>query len=185
MTSGLRLVFLGAAILGTTAAGVAAAVPVATASFGLGETAASGGAVMVSLPGYGARGTDVLDYRDRADVVLRLPLRNTGRFALTVTGLSLGGERFELLTVVAGPADFTLAPGQTRTVALLTVMGNCRYYHEREVHTYDGVQVRFETLGGKGSRHVPFARPIVVHSPMIVGCPDRKLDREAVNRRDG
>jgi hypothetical protein len=185
VTSGLRLALLGAAILGTAAAGVAAAVPVTTASFGLAETTVSGGARMVSLPGYGARGTDVLDYQDRADVVLRLPLRNTGRFAVTVTDVSLDGQRLELLTEVAAPAPFTLAPGQTREVALLAVLGNCRYYHEREVHSYDGVRVRFETLGGKGARHVAFVRPIVVHSPMIVGCADRKLDREAFNRRDG
>jgi hypothetical protein len=31
---------------------------------------------------------------------------------------------------------------------------------------------------------VPFDRPLLVHSPMIVGCPDRKLNRQADNRKD-
>jgi len=182
----LRPALLGAAILATAAAGVAAAVPATTASFAAGETRASGGAAVVSLPGYGARGTDVVDYRHGAEVALAVPLRNTGRYAVTVTGVALDGGRHELLDQRdAAPARFALAPGDARTVVLRVVLGNCRYYHEREVRSYDGVTVRFETLGGKGTRHVRLLRPLVVHSPMIVGCPGRKLDRDAVNRRDG
>jgi len=182
----LRLALLGAAILGTAAAGVAAAVPATTASFEAGVTQAHGGAALVSLPGYGARGTDVLDYRHGAEVTLAVPVRNTGGYRVTVTEVALDGGRYELLSQVAAtPSRFALAPGETRTVVLRAVLGNCRYYHEREVRSYDGVRVRFETVGGKGSRQVPLARPLVVHSPMIVGCPGRKLDREAVNRRDG
>jgi len=186
MTAELRIALLGAAILGTAAAGVAAAVPATTASFATGPTSARGGAALVSLPGYGARGTDVLDYRDGAQVTLAVPVRNTGGFEVTVTEVALELARHDLLSQVSvTPARFSLAPGETRTVVVEGVLGNCRYYHEREVRSYDGVRVGFETLGGSGSRHVPFVRPVVVHSPMIVGCPDRKLDREAVNRRDG
>lgn len=184
--SRLRIALLGAAILGTALTGVAAAVPVATASFAADATTGTGRAALVSLPGYGARGLDVLDYQDGAEVVLRVPLRNTGRFAVTVTDVALDGGRMELLSEVTGrPTAFGLAPGQSRVVVLRAVLGNCRYYHEREVRTYDGVLVAFEARGGKGTRHVPLVRPITVHSPMIVGCGDRKLDRSAVNRRDG
>lgn len=183
--SSVRLALLAAVILATGTAGVVAAVPVATTSFQAGVTSATGQAALVSLPAYGARGTDVLDYRDHAAVVLRVPLRNTGRFAVTVTDVTLDGARFELLKVVSGPAAFRLAPGATRLVELHAQLGNCRYYHEREVRTYDGVVVSFTTTTGGGRRHVPLLRPITVHSPMIIGCADRKLDRSAVNRRDG
>lgn len=186
MRGRLRLSLLGVLILGTGAAGVAVAVPVVTASFAVGETRGGGQAALTSLPAYGTRGSDVLDYRHGAHVWLTFPLRNTGRFALTVTDVVLDGGRYELLTEITGsPARFTLQPGQSRDVRVDAVLGNCRYYHEREVHTYDGVTVRFAGRGGKGSRHVAFVRPVVVHSPMIVGCPGRVLDREKVNRRDG
>ena len=31
---------------------------------------------------------------------------------------------------------------------------------------------------------VAFDRPLTVHSPMVVGCPDRLLDRQADDRTD-
>ncbi|HUR13039.1 MAG TPA: hypothetical protein VM097_00965 [Mycobacteriales bacterium] len=178
----MRIALVGAAALTTALAGVAAAVPVHTADFALGGVTWRGETALTSLAAYGPRGTDVLTYRHGATGSLTVTVRNTGRFPATVTSLDLGAERLALLSVPSPRRGVELAPGQGRTFTVGVVLGNCRYYHEREVATYDHLRVRFSVIGGTGSRDVRLTRPIVVHSPMIVGCPDRKLDRTRDNR---
>jgi hypothetical protein len=141
------------------------------------------GAPYVTVPEFGPRGSRILGYVHGASVRLTLPLHNSGWLPVTVTTVSLGGGPAPLLAVRGQEGlPLTLRPGGSGEVTLTISMVNCRYYNEREMQTYDALQVGFRSLGRSGARLVPFDRPILVKSPMIVTCPDRKLDRSA-NRR--
>ena len=52
------------------------------------------------------------------------------------------------------------------------------------MQNYPTVAVGFTVLGRAGTREVPYDRPLMVRSPMIVGCPDRLLDRQGNDRSD-
>ena len=178
----MRAVLFTAGLAATALAGAAMAMAPDTAAFRVGVVTFGGSAVVTDLPTYGEQGTDIVDYRHGATLRLDVPLTNTGKLPLTVTSADLGGERLALLNVTGGTSPVTLGPGETRTLRMDAVLGNCRYYHEREVRTYDAVRVRYAVLGRTGERRVDLARPMIVHSPMIVGCPDRKLNRQFYNR---
>lgn len=175
---------LGVAVAAAGVAGITTSVVPGTASFAVGAPTFTGEAVVVGIASFGERGTDVVDYRDGATVRLALPVTNTGRLPARITSVDLGGQHLPLLSVVGGSGPVTVGPGSTTRVELVGVLGNCRYYHEREMSTYADVRLRFDVLGRSGERTVALPRPMVVHSPMIVGCPDRKLNRQALNRRD-
>lgn len=138
-----------------------------------------------TLPSYGARGMHVLAYEHRTTTRMTVSVHNTGLLPMTVTSLRLGDRVAPLLSVtdVRG-LPLSLRPGQRKQLELDALLDNCRFTHERQVDTYESVQIGFRVLGTAGTREVSFDRPILVHSPMIVGCPDRKLDRQADNRRD-
>jgi hypothetical protein len=141
------------------------------------------GAPYVTVPEFGARGSHVLGYEHGASVRLTLPLHNSGWLPVTVTSVQLGGGPAPLLAVRGHEGlPLTLRPGGSGEVTLTVAMVNCRFYNEREMQTYSAVDVGFRTLGRSGHRVVPYDRPILVKSPMIVTCPDRKLDR-SLNRR--
>lgn len=143
------------------------------------------GAPFVTVAEYGVRGADLLGYEDRAVVQLTLPLHNSGPLPVTVTSLSLGGGPAPLLAVRSLTGlPVTLWPGRSADVAVTAVLTNCKYYTEREMQTYDGVRIEGRSLGRSFVRDVGFARPTYVKSPMIVGCPSRKLDSEVDNRSD-
>lgn len=154
-----------------------------TAAFSAGAPVYSGSTVVTTLETYGDRGSDVVSYRHGATLRIALPLTNTGALPVTVTGVDLGGERLALLTVTGRGPTVDIGAGKTRTVTVAAALGNCRYYHERELVSYAAVRVRYEVLGRSGERVVPLARPLLVKSPMIVGCADRKLYRQADNRK--
>jgi hypothetical protein len=141
------------------------------------------GAPYVTVPEFGRRGSHVLGYEHGATVRLTLPLHNSGPLPLTVTSVELGGGPAPLLAVRNRDGlPLTLRPGGSGEVTLTIAMVNCRFYNEREMQTYDAVRVGFRSLWRSGERLIPYDRPILVKSPMIVTCPDRKLDRSA-NRR--
>ncbi|MBK5306917.1 MAG: hypothetical protein JJD92_09545 [Frankiaceae bacterium] len=141
------------------------------------------GVPYVTVPEFGPRGSYVLGYEHGATVRLSLPLHNSGRLPVTVTAVDLGGGPAPLITVRGHEGlPMTLRPGGSGELTLTISMGNCRFYNEREMQTYDGIRVEFSSLGRSGERLLPFDRPILVKSPMIVTCPDRKLDR-SLNRR--
>lgn len=141
------------------------------------------GAPYVTVSEFGPRGAHILGYEHGASVRLTLPLHNSGRLPVTVTSVDVGGGPAPLLAVRGHEGlPLTLGPGATGDVTLTISMVNCRFYNEREMQTYDAVRVGFRSLGRAGQRLVPFDRPILVKSPMIVTCPDRKLDR-SLNRR--
>ena len=114
-----------------------------------------------------------------------MPVRNDGPLPVTVTSAAIGGGVAPLLAVrdVAG-LPLSLGPGETGTLDVTAELANCRYYHEREVQNYAGVELGFSVLGGSGTQTVTFDRPLMVHSPMIVGCPDRLLNRQGNDRKD-
>jgi hypothetical protein len=139
----------------------------------------------VTVPEYGLRGAHILGYEHGRAVELVVPVRNEGVLPVTVTSLDLGGGPAPLLAV--GDVDglpLSLGPGDSGTLTVHAVLTNCRYFHEREMHTYDGAVLGFRTLGRSSSELLRFDRPLMVKSPMLVGCPDRKLNRQAENRRD-
>lgn len=143
------------------------------------------GAPFVTVPEYGVRGGDILGYEDRAVIRMSLPLHNSGRLPVTVTSLSLGGGPAPLLAVrsITG-LPVTLWPGRSADIAVTAELTNCKFFHEREMQTYDDLRVEGRSMGRSFVRDVGFVRPIYLKSPMIVGCPDRKLNRQANNRTD-
>lgn len=166
---------------------VVAALQAAPAAVRLGPVvpAFGGDAPQVTLPTYGSKGMHVLGYEHGASVRLTLPIRNRGLLPMTVTSVALGGGVAPLLEVadVRG-LPLSVPPGATRDVEVLAVLANCRYFHEREWQNYPSVRLGFSVLGQDGVRDVPYDRPLMVRSPMIVGCPDRLLDRQANDRTD-
>ena len=138
-----------------------------------------------TLPTYGARGMHVVGYEHGATTQVSLGLRNDGPLPITVTALELPTGVAPLLSLgdVAGLPQ-RLAPGERGELTAAATQDNCRFTHEREVETHEAVRVRFSVLGSSAVREVPFDRPLLVHSPMIVGCPDRKLNRQAADRSD-
>ncbi len=145
----------------------------------------TGTAPQVTLPTYGARGMHVIGYEHGATSVLTLPIRNAGLLPMTVTSVALEGGVAPLLEVgdVTG-LPMSVPPGATRSVQVSATLANCKFFHEREVQNYPSIRLGFTVLGRAGVRDVPFDRPLMVHSPMIVGCPDRLLDRQANDRSD-
>lgn len=138
------------------------------------------GAPYVTVPEFGPRGSHVLGYVHGASVRLTLPLHNAGWLPVTVTTADLGGGPAPLLAVRASEGlPLTLRPGGSGAVTLTISLVNCRFYNEREMQTYDGVRLGVRSLGMAADRLVPLDRPILVKSPMIATCPDRKLDRSA------
>ncbi|HZN15167.1 MAG TPA: hypothetical protein VFB78_12915 [Acidimicrobiales bacterium] len=141
-----------------------------------------GAAEVVTLPHYGDGGSHILNYAHGDLVTLTFPLTNTGRLPVTVTAVRLGDRPLSLLEpqdVVVGSArlPMRLDPGKSASVVLTAREGNCRYFHEREIELFPAALVDLEVLGVNLTRRVAFDHEIVVHSPMIVGCPDRTLDR--------
>jgi hypothetical protein len=145
----------------------------------------SGSAPQVTLPTYGLQGMHVVGYEHGATTRMTLPISNGGVLPLTVTSVSLGGgvaPLLELREVVGLPLD--VPAGETRSFEVVAQLGNCKFFHEREVQNYPSLEVGFTVLGQAGTRTVPYDRPLMVHSPMIVGCPDRTLDRQQNDRTD-
>ncbi len=155
-----------------------------------GPSAFSGETAVVTVPGYGdLRGTSVVDYRDGAAVEVTVPLRNDGRLPVEVTSVTPVSGILPLLEVRSvGGLPLSLSPGEQGEVVLRAVLTSCRYYHERQVQNLSELLVQARVGVGPVRRAtsatLPLHRPLLVHSPMIVGCPDRKLDRQADNRRD-
>ena len=145
----------------------------------------AGSAPQVTLPTYGLQGMHVLGYEHGATTRITLPVRNDGRLPITVTSVRLGGGIAPLLEVrkVDG-LPLSVGPGETSSFEVTAELANCRFFHEREIQNYPSVELGFTVLGREGSRTVPYDRPVMVHSPMIVGCPERKLNRQADDRTD-
>jgi hypothetical protein len=145
----------------------------------------AGSAPQVTLPTYGLRGTHVVGYRHGATTRLTLPVHNSGWLPMTVSSFALGGGVAPLLEVreVDG-LPLTVGPGRTGSLEVVVELANCRFFHEREVQYYESARLGVSVLGRSTVRDVAFDRPLMVHSPMIVGCPDRKLDRQADDRSD-
>lgn len=144
-----------------------------------------GGVPVRTLPSYGVRGMHVVGYQHGATTQVSLALRNNGPLPITLTSVVLPTGVAPLLSLgqVRG-LPLRLAPGQRGEVTASATLGNCRFSHERQVETHDGVRVGFRVLGASAVREVPFDRPLLVRSPMIVGCPDRKLNRQAADHSD-
>jgi hypothetical protein len=176
---------LGVALLAALAGGGVVTAAPAVVELAPVTPAFSGDVPTATLPSYGARGMHVVGYEHGRTSRMTLTLRNTGPLPMTVTSLAMGDDVAPLLAVAAVrglPLD--LGPGERGELVVDAVLGNCRFTHERQVETHDGVRLGFRVLGSSGVRDVPFDRPLLVHSPMIVGCPDRKLNRQADNRKD-
>jgi hypothetical protein len=144
----------------------------------------TGGARVMTLPELGARGSYVLDYVDGAAITVAVPIRNDGRFGLDVTGVRLTDEPRPLLEQLAVDGLPVHVPaGGEATIPIRARLANCAYYHEREVARYGAATLTYEVFGRRATRAVPLEHDLVIHAPMIVGCPNGKLDRSLLNRR--
>ena len=144
-----------------------------------------GSAPAVTLPTYGLKGMYVIGYEHGETARISLPIANDGPLPVTVTSVDLGGGVAPLLLVreVSG-LPLALGPGEEGVVEVTAELANCRFFHEREVQNFASFEVGVSLLGQERRRTVAYDRPIMVHSPMLVGCPDRKLNREADDRSD-
>lgn len=130
------------------------------------------------VDGYGDAGTYALHYRYGESVELTVPLSNASAVPWRVTGVELVEPTFPLLEPVRGVADpVTLAPYGDAEVGLVFEYANCRYYHERANNSYEQVRVSGTVLGRETSVLVDLAVPLVVHSQVILNCPERTLVR--------
>lgn len=145
----------------------------------------AGTAPTVTLPTYGLKGMYVIGYEHGKSARISLPIANDGPLPVTVRSVDLGGGVAPLLIVrnVTG-LPLALAPGDTGVVEVVAELGNCKFFHEREVQNLPSFEVAVSVLGQERTRTVEYDRPIMVHSPMLVGCPDRQLNREANDRSD-
>ncbi len=179
---GLPVLAAALALAGFASSGLLMAPGLAKVSFG---TPTVSGAPWVTIPEYGPKGAYVLGYVHSAPVRLGLPVRNDGPLPITVDAVRLMTAPAPLFALdQAEGLDLHLGAGETKTVWLTGTLANCRYSSERDLQTYAGLQVSASTLGRDLTRTVSFDRPIYVKSPMIVTCPDRKLNRDTVNRSD-
>jgi hypothetical protein len=137
----------------------------------------------VSVPSYGERGSEILGYQHAQIVTVTFPLTNEGILPVTVTDVRLTDEPRPLVDVTMVSGNGRRLPavvfaGETIRIELRARFDHCRYYHEREMQTLSGAVVHGRTLGRVARGHAEFNRPFIVHSPMIVGCPDRTLRRD-------
>ena len=144
-----------------------------------------GSAPAVTLPTYGLKGMYVVGYEHGETARISLPIANDGPLPVTVQAVDLGGGVAPLLVVreVSG-LPLSLGPGEEGVVEVTAELANCRFFHEREVQNFASFRATVSLLGQESTRVVEYDRPIMVHSPMLVGCPDRKLNREADDRSD-
>jgi len=132
------------------------------------------------VEGYGPAGTYALDYRFGEQVLVTVPVANDSPVPLRVESVELVEPAYPLMEPVPDGAvvePFTLLPGQSGEVDLTFKFTNCRYYHERANNAYEQVRVAGSVLGRPVTRTVDLAVPLVVHSQVILNCPDRTLVR--------
>lgn len=133
----------------------------------------------VTVPGFEAAGAHILIYEHGKRLTVTVPVANSGPLPVTIIDVRLSDDARPLVrTEAAERLPVTLWPGRTAEVELTARFGNCRYYHERQLQTYPGVVVSGHVLGRPMRETVGFDRQLLVHSPMIVGCPDRTLVRD-------
>jgi hypothetical protein len=141
------------------------------------------GAPLVTVAEFGPRGAHILGYEHGREVTLTVPVHNTGRLPVTITGADMPDGPVPLLDITAAPdLPLSIGAGETKDLVLTGTLTNCRWYHERAQETFLGVQLAFRSLGWPGQSSVRFDRPLLVRSPMLASCPDRKLDRQADRR---
>ena len=175
------------ALLGLAATALLVWAPT-TVDLSAGRTAFAGGTEVTTVPDYGPRGTHVVDYRDGEELKITVPVRNDGPLPVTVEDASTGAGVLPLLDVreVVG-LPLRLGAGESGELVVRAVLGNCVHYHERQVQNVDALSLVVRPalpLAGERTVPVPLDRPLLVHSPMIVGCPDRTVDRNDDHRSD-
>lgn len=142
----------------------------------------------------------VYDHEQPASFAMEL--RNDGPVGITITGLGTEADQLHLLQpygvfVMPAGADldvdaddavemqsFALAPGESRVVLVRGSFANCRYYNERNIDLRTKIRVDYRILGVPASQMVEFDKDLLVKSPMIVGCPERTVNREDDRRKD-
>lgn len=147
------------------------------------------GSEVVSLPTYGEDGSHVLRYRHGGELAFTIPLENQAVVPITVTDLRFDTGPQPMLAIEsvavsdsdeagADELPFRIGAGATVEVTVTARYTNCRYYHEREIESITAVVVDASAFGVDTTRTVAFDSPFVIHSPMIVECPDRTLRRD-------
>lgn len=130
------------------------------------------------VDGYGPAGTVALHYRYGQRLALRLSLENASALPFRVTGAALVQPSYPLLAPVdEAVAPVALAPFGEGEVVLELEFANCRYYHERANNSYEQVRLTGTVLGRPVTRTVDLAVPLVVHSQVILNCPERTFVR--------
>ena len=159
-----------------------------TVDLATGAPEVTGEGPVVSVPEYGEQGTTVIAYRHGKSVEVTVPLRNDGPLPVRVTDVATGAGVFPLLEVRSVDGlPLTIGPGETGEVVLQAVLGNCRYYNERQLQLVTSLVVDVDSVvpfADSRRTELPLATPLLVKSPMIVTCPDRTLTREDDSRGD-
>jgi hypothetical protein len=172
-----------AALLGVTGLLASAWLQVPRAASFPQITPAAEGAPFVTVPEFGARGAHILGYQHHARVTLTVPVRNDGWLPVSIRSFDLDAGPAPLLLLSATEGlPLSLGPGESGSFTVRGVLTNCRYFHMRALQTFDGAQLGFSALGRSATRTVRFDRPLLVKSPMLASCPDRRIARGADSR---
>jgi hypothetical protein len=164
------------AVLALVLAGLWALAPTLTRLSGTDQVVAAAGTGLMT--DFGPEGTYALHYRYGEQVTLSLPVHNSSAWPVTITGAELVEPTYPLLVPVAGVHEpVEIGPFGTAEVSLTFTYTNCRYYHERANNTYDQVRVEGSVLGRRLERTVDLRVPLMVHSQVILNCPERTYVR--------
>lgn len=193
VASAVALVVALVAAGGLVVAGTSLTADGAVVALGPGEHA--------HVPDFGDRGALILRYDHDEDAAYGFFLRNTGRLAVTVTGIEADArEEHQMLQpaeirlapsgatqpafdATAPFAPFTLRPGVARLVVVSGHFAACEYYTERAVEIHDARTVTYRVLGWTRTEQITYPDQVVVRSPTIQNCPGREMDRASHQRR--
>lgn len=141
----------------------------------------------VVLEEYGRDGSQVIGYAHGERVTVRLALVNRGLAPVTIETLDafpvvLGMLATERVLVDGRVLPVRLGPRAAAEIEVTGRFGNCEYFTERAIDTYDHALVTVAGVGGSRVAVLAYADQLLVRSPAIVDCPDRVLDRGAKQR---
>ena len=122
------------------------------------------------------RGTDAKTIEVKVELSDGKPYPAAGKLNFAGSTVDAATGTVQMRAELPNP-KFTLLPGQDGSVELAFEYTNCRYYHERANNTVDRVRVTGTVLGREVVRTVELVTPVVVHSQVIINCPERTFVR--------
>lgn len=113
-----------------------------------------------------------VQYLDRQEVEVRVPLRNTGQLPTTVTGLVPTGTLPRRLMHARGVEEpVRLGPGDRGSVVIRLLFTDCEFIGSRSSTVLDTLTLRYRSLWRVGTVKVPLRPMLRATSPRDSACP--------------